>query len=97
MPMSCWIIIIPTVQFEMYREGVQDCEALIFLRDALADKKLRSKLGADLIKRVKSITEDLPAAMETGANISPHGGTDYRSLLKRLYATASEVATALEK
>lgn len=85
---------VPTVQFQMYREGIQDCEALIFLRDTLADDKLRARLSKRLRERAQAILTDLPAATEAGSSVGPQAGFDYRALVTELYATATEVATA---
>jgi hypothetical protein len=47
-----------TTRFEMLREGVQECEARIFIEKALTDKALRAKLGDDLAGRCQEILDE---------------------------------------
>jgi hypothetical protein len=42
---------VATPQFEMLREGVQECEARICIERALTDEKLKARLGEDLAGR----------------------------------------------
>jgi len=44
---------VATTHFEAFREGVQECEARIFIERALTDEKLKSRLGADLAQRAQ--------------------------------------------
>jgi hypothetical protein len=40
-----------TNRFEAFREGIQECEARIFIEAALTDDDLRARLGPDLARR----------------------------------------------
>ena len=86
---------VATAQYEMLREGIQDCEAMILLRDALNNKPLRAKLGDELAARCEAVLEDLLALLETGGRYHPHGGGDVRHHVERLYAAAAEVSRAI--
>ena len=86
---------VATVQYEMLREGIQDCEALILIRDALADDRIRGKLGDELIQQAEEVLADLLALLEAGARYNPHGGGDVRHQVGRLYATAAKVTSAM--
>jgi hypothetical protein len=85
---------IATVQYEILREGIQDCEAMARLRGALTDEALRARLGADLARRCETAIEEMLCMLETGARCSPGGGADVRAHVRRLYALAGEVAAA---
>jgi hypothetical protein len=86
---------VPTVQFEMLREGIQDCEALILLRDALSEPARRSRLGEHLAGRCETAMEDFLCLLETGHRYEPQGGGDVRYHVARLYEVAAEAARAL--
>jgi len=47
-----------TARFEMMREGVQECEARIFIEKALLDDTLRAKLGKTLTDRCQALLDD---------------------------------------
>jgi hypothetical protein len=47
-----------TGQFEVFREGVQKCEARIFIESALTDDALRAKLGPDLARRCQEALDE---------------------------------------
>jgi hypothetical protein len=47
-----------TVQFDMAREGIQECEAFIYIDNALMDPKLRAKLGEPLAKKCRAILDE---------------------------------------
>ncbi len=42
---------VATNQMEALREGVQECEAIVVIEQALMDEGLRAKAGADLVAR----------------------------------------------
>jgi hypothetical protein len=42
---------VATQRFELFREGIQECEAHVYIDGALLDPASRAKLGADLAKR----------------------------------------------
>jgi hypothetical protein len=46
------------VRYELVREGVQECEARIFIERALTDDALRAKLGDDLAKRCQDALDE---------------------------------------
>ena len=48
---------VATARFEMMREGIQECEARIFIEHALTNKTLRGKLGDDLTQRCQEILD----------------------------------------
>ncbi|HUU43654.1 MAG TPA: hypothetical protein VMX57_07735 [Planctomycetota bacterium] len=39
------------MRYEMMREGVQECEARIFIETALTDDRLKARLGTELARR----------------------------------------------
>ncbi len=86
---------VATVQYEMLREGIQDCEAMLLIRDALNDPARRAKLGEDLARRCEAVLENLLCLLETGHRYAPHGGGDVRRHVGRLYAAAADVTAAL--
>ncbi len=47
-----------TVRLEVLREGAQECEARIFIEDALTDPAKRAKLGDDLAARCQQLLDD---------------------------------------
>jgi hypothetical protein len=49
---------IPTVRYEMVREGIQECEARIFVEKALVDPALRPRLDADLAKSCEKLLDE---------------------------------------
>jgi len=49
---------IMTSHFEQFREGVEACEARVFLEQALTDNARRAKLGADLVKRCEAALDE---------------------------------------
>jgi hypothetical protein len=59
---------VSTARFEMIREGLQECEARIFIEDALTDDKLRAKLGDDLAARAQKLLDDRVRAMRRGVS-----------------------------
>ena len=48
---------IATVRYEMLREGIQECEARIFIERVLTDRALRAKLGEDMAKRCQDVLD----------------------------------------
>jgi hypothetical protein len=49
---------VPTMQYEMFREGIQECEARIFIENALTDEKLRARLGGNLAARCQALLDE---------------------------------------
>jgi hypothetical protein len=50
---------VATLRYEALREGVQECEAIIVLREALSDPARRSRLGDALAKRCETLVIEL--------------------------------------
>ncbi|KPJ53741.1 MAG: hypothetical protein AMS16_05130 [Planctomycetes bacterium DG_58] len=57
---------ITTARFEMLREGIQECEARIFIDRALTDEKLRAKLGDDLANRCQAMLDERTRSLLRG-------------------------------
>jgi hypothetical protein len=57
---------IATVRYEVMREGVQECEARIFIERALTDEKLKAALGADLAARCQDALDERLRCMIKG-------------------------------
>jgi hypothetical protein len=98
----------PTVRFEMLREGVQEAEAKIFIEAALLDEDKRAALGQQVAEayhevlkdRVRAILRAYPGAYK---HIEPKGwewyaaDSDWQARSQKLYETAAAVAEALAK
>jgi hypothetical protein len=87
---------LPTVRFEMLREGAQDLEARIFLEKALLDLELRAKLGEDLAQRCQQLLDDRTRAVLLGRT-SWHFFAGGPERLERLNTLAGEAAGRLAK
>jgi hypothetical protein len=90
---------VPTVRFEMVRQGMQEVEARIFIEKALLDKALRAQLGEDLAGRAQKVLEDRNRALRAGC---PDRDLDWGTYLAgvdartaELYAAAAAVAEKL--
>ena len=101
---------IRTARFELLREGVQECEARIFIEKALADQKLRGKLGAELADEAQRVLDDRTGALRKSIAGAVHGvqfglpsqegynaylAADWQELSERLYAAAWQVSIKL--
>jgi len=49
---------VATARFEQFREGVQACEARVFIEQALLDEAQRAKLGEDLAAHCQTALDD---------------------------------------
>jgi hypothetical protein len=49
---------VATQHFEVFREGLQECEARVFIEAALLDPSQRPRLGAELAKRCEDALEE---------------------------------------
>jgi len=85
---------LPTPQFEMFREGLQACEAMHFLRGVLADKARAARLDGALASRARSAVQELLDTLESGRRLWPAGTGDVQKLVANLYAVTEEVAKA---
>jgi hypothetical protein len=103
---------IPTIRFEMAREGIQECEARIFIEEALLD----GKLGGALAQKCQTVLDersrhvlwapDIYAMTSQVSIILPGGslglewyenGSRWRDDADTLFAAAAEVAKVLDK
>jgi hypothetical protein len=80
-----------TVRYEMIIEGLQECEARIFIEKALLDKAKRSRLGEARASRLQALLDERTRFLIWGKYPS---GWQERSA--KLFAAAAEVAAALE-
>lgn len=86
-----------TVRFEMMREGLQECEAVIRIDKALVDKTLRVRLGEEFALKCQNLLDERTRALMTfgdeysnGEKSFPDSGWQARSA--ELFKTAGEVA-----
>lgn len=49
---------VATIRFELLREGVQECEARIFLEKSVLDSSARSRMGEELSTKVQSLLDE---------------------------------------
>jgi hypothetical protein len=89
-----------TIRFEMTREGVQECEARIFVEKVLLDKALRAKIGEDLAKRAQDLLDDrVRAIFDVIADYDKEpqrfADSGWQDRSAKLFAIAGEVAKAL--
>lgn len=88
---------VSTVRFEMLREGIQECEARIFLEKALSDEKRRARLGESLADRCLRVLEERIHARLIGLESWQwYVGSAWQDRTAKLYATAAEVERALK-
>lgn len=80
---------VPTVRFEMIREGVQECEARILIDDALIDNAKRTSLGEELAQKMQVLLD-----VRTRAILYDYQ-TGWQQRSETLYAAAAEVAGIL--
>ena len=71
---------VATTRLEMMREGVQECEARIFIEQALLDEKLRARLGEDLAKRAQDLLDERVRVMLRALSTLRAGGGKRRSV-----------------
>jgi len=66
---GCWFLApgragpVATARLENLREGVQECEARIFIESALLDADKKQRLGPDLAKRAQAVLDEHQHAM----------------------------------
>ena len=56
-----------TVRFEVYREGIQEAEARVFLEKALRDPKQKAKLGWAVASRAQAVLDERVRAIRQAA------------------------------
>jgi len=90
---------IPSVRFEMVREGLQESEARFCLERALTDPALKARLDAKLGERCQALLDERVAAMRNGG-IDGWGwfvSSGWQERNERLFEAAGEVARAAGK
>jgi hypothetical protein len=86
---------LPTVRYQMLREGVQEAEARIVIAGALAREDAEETLGADLAKRCRDLLDQRRAARAAARDLpEAQVSCDWLGLTAGLYAAAGEVAAA---
>lgn len=65
---------VSTIRFEMFREGVQECEARIVIERALTDEGLRRRLGGALAKQCEEALEERHMYMWNGMSSQQYCG-----------------------
>ena len=81
---------VSSVLFEMARDGVQQCEARVFLEKALLDKARRDKIGDALAARCQKILDE-----RTRIAINAYYRPVTTPLSDKLFGVAADVAEAL--
>ena len=96
----------------MMREGIQECEARIFIEKAILEKKITDELA----KRAQAVLDERIGAMRMGLTLLASGadseshwwgavglmgynwyiGSGWQERSRKLYDVAAEVATALD-
>ncbi|MCX7591711.1 MAG: hypothetical protein N2255_08795, partial [Kiritimatiellae bacterium] len=87
---------LPSVHFEALREGIQDCEARIYLEKALLEESKRARLGETLTARVKSVLDYRTWMLaQHCSDESWYFDAYFSKRQSELYSTAAEVAKVL--
>ena len=86
---------VSTARFEMIREGLQECEARIFIEGVLLDESERARLGDGLAARCERVLNARIAAIGTASGLDGQMGFVGTSRIERnatLFELAGEVA-----
>lgn len=96
-----------TIRFEMLREGIQECEARIYLEKMLLDSAQKTAVGEELAGRCQAVLDDRIRAMlgslgkgKAEGLVASDGGyanSNWQELSAKLYASAAEVAGKIGK
>ena len=98
---------IPTARFQVMLEGVQECEARIFIEKAILEKKISGDLAKRcqhiLDERVKALTEQMGSKWGYGdfhwasqrIEYLKFISSDWQARSEKLFSTAAEVARRL--
>jgi len=95
---------VSTVRFEALRQGVQECEARIFIERALADAARRGKLSNFLIQQCQQVLDDRARMIRAVASAGRsqnnrvwqwYAATDWPGRATELFDAAAEVDQAL--
>jgi len=65
---------VASVRYENVREGLQECEARIFIEDALTARDLKSRLGAELAGRAQALLDERHLAVRIESTSPARGG-----------------------
>jgi len=65
---------VATARLEMMREGIQECEARIFIEEALLDEGNRGKLAEALARRCREVLDARSIAIMQGLSSHAHCG-----------------------
>jgi len=95
---------LPTIRFELMRQGIAAAEARVFIEKALTDKDAAAKLGAELSKKCQDLLDDRCRAYLSANNkrdkawkgwtwYAEESGWQQREA--KLYAAAAEVSAKL--
>ncbi|MCX7806207.1 MAG: DUF4091 domain-containing protein, partial [Planctomycetota bacterium] len=90
---------VSTVRLEMVREGLQECEARIFIEDALLDPARKAKLGDELAARCQKILDARYRDIQAGLALDGPMAFCHRRVERNaeLFNLAAEVAAKLGK
>jgi hypothetical protein len=98
---------VSTARFEMFREGLQECEARLVVERALADGAARARLGAALAercgkmleerKRARDLAMDLARGYGYGEGWRWFGASGWEQRTHDLFTCAGAVERALGK
>ena len=80
---------VATPNYEIFREGIQECEARIFIENALTDEVLREKLGPDLADRCQTALDERLLAMWRGLSSQQLTGPTWHYLVWRGWANVA--------
>ncbi len=90
---------ISTVRFELIREGIEECEARIFIERALLDEGLRTRLGVNLATECQALLDERTRIVQWSTwhagNYEYFLSSDWQERSRKLYDTAARVARAL--
>ena len=92
-----------TPRLEVFREGLQECEARIVIETALCDEAAKGRLGADLAGRCQEAIGERMARMVENLGSRPGCrpgwawslGNDWQGRSEKLFTLAAEVAAKL--
>ncbi|HUV38404.1 MAG TPA: glycoside hydrolase domain-containing protein, partial [Planctomycetota bacterium] len=65
---------VATADYEMFREGVQECEARVVIERALTDKTLREKLGEETAARMQTMLDERSRRVRQGVGTFVQSG-----------------------
>jgi len=92
---------ISTVRLEMMREGIQECEARIFIEKALLDAGMRAKLGEGLASKCQALLDERTRSAMYCSGKRPDAGygwfvsSGWQERSAKLFAAAAKVAQDL--